>query len=253
MKRVLIALVGMAAAAALLPSGTAHAYPVTNKKLTANEIYESGELDITECPEQPVKRRNAKLATAYVQAVLSCLNTTWAAQLEKSGQSFSPARLKVTTKPPAKYCGVKWDDIDSLYCSKTKTIYLVLGKNLLADPSDLYLFNLVSQDYGEHVQTLTGIHGAYVDLRYRNKKEYYEQERRYNLQGLCLGTAFLASVWDSLDRTSGDRNELLSYMKGWSGKYQGTKTNIAYWMNQGFKAGDPSACNTWTEPASRVA
>ncbi|MGW0061105.1 neutral zinc metallopeptidase [Streptosporangium sandarakinum] len=253
MKRVMIVISGIVAA--MLPYGTAHAYPVKNNTLTANAIYSSGALDTTECPEKPIKRRNATLAKSYVKAVVGCLNTTWAAQFEKSGQSFRAPKLRLVTKPPAKFCALKWDqsEEEAYYCDETETIFIVLSNNLLDDPSDLYLFNLVSMEYGQHVQTLTNIYSEWQDIDFRNKKEYYEHSRRYALQNNCFGAAFLASAWKSLDRSSADWRLLLSYAKDWTGKDNGTRTNIGYWMNQGFTTGDPGACNTWAASAKRVA
>ncbi|MFF4774525.1 neutral zinc metallopeptidase [Microtetraspora fusca] len=241
--------------AALLPYGTAHAYPVKNNTLTANAIYSSGALDTTECPEKPIRRRNVKLAKTYVKAVVGCLNTTWAAQFEKSGQSFRAPKLKLATNPPTKFCALKWDqsEQDAYYCDESETIFIVLSNNLLDDPSDLYLFNLVSMEYGQHVQTLTDIYSDWQDLGFRNKKEYSEHSRRYELQNDCFGAAFLASVWKSLDRSSADWKLLLSYVKEWTNKDNGARTSIAYWMNQGFTTGDPGACNTWAASAKRVA
>ncbi|MFG1619830.1 neutral zinc metallopeptidase [Nonomuraea wenchangensis] len=253
MKRALIILSGIVAV--MLPYGTAHAYPIKNNTLTVNAIYSSGALNTTECPEKPIKRRNVKLAEAYVKVVVGCLNTTWAAQFEKSGQAFRRPKLKLVTKPPAKFCALKWDqsEQDAYYCDQTETIFIVLGNDLLDDPSDLYLFNLVSMEYGQHVQTLTDIYSEYEEIDFRNKKELQEQGRRYQLQNNCFGAAFLASVWNSLDRSSADWKLLLSQVKDWTDKDNATRTNIAYWMNQGFSTGDPGACNTWAASVKRVA
>ncbi|WP_127935485.1 hypothetical protein [Nonomuraea polychroma] len=61
-----------------------------------------------------------------------------------------------------------------------------------------------------------------------------EQERRYAYQQACLTGA----AAKALGRPA----------KGWK-----LKGNELYWFNQGYKAGGPSACNTWKAPTSKAA
>ncbi len=240
-------------AIALAPHGAAHAYPVKDKRLTHNALYKAGPLDATECAEKPVRPRDFRLAKAYLYGILDCLNTGWSAHLRKAGFAFRKPVLKVTNKAPRRWCGIRWEDSHSYYCDEKRTILFVLDKSLLADPTDLYLFAALADRYGQHVQNLTGIYRAYYNLDYRNKKEELEQIRRYELQSLCFGTAFLKSTWNSLDRSAKDWRLLLSYLRDWSHPGIGTRATIAHWASRGFAKGDPAACNTWAAPSGRVA
>ncbi|MBE3009159.1 neutral zinc metallopeptidase [Microbispora sp. NEAU-D428] len=256
MKLAKIALAG-SVALGLVPavSGTAAAHPVKNGTLTDNRLYGAGPLPATDCRERPVKKMDVRSAKAYLNEILTCLTDSWTAELTQAGLKKSPVKLTYATKMPAKYCGAKWrkGDWDGYYCDASHTILIVLSKDLLEEPGDLYLFNLLATQYGEHVQNVSGIYRAWYKLDYRNKSELAEQTRRYNLQADCFAGASLRSVWKSFRRDREDWDDLLFYLRGWAGKYNGNRKSITYWANEGFKSGDPGACNTWTAPSSKVA
>ncbi|MEU7936761.1 hypothetical protein [Microbispora bryophytorum] len=256
MKLAKIALAGTLALG-LVPAapGTAAARPIKSRTLTDNRLYGAGALPVTGCRERPVKKADARSAKGYLNEVLNCLTRSWGAELHRAGLKQSRVKLTYATEVPAKYCGAKWrkDDWDGYYCDASHTILIVLSKDLLEDPGDLYLFNLLATQYAEHVQNVTGIYRAGMHLGYRNKAELAEQLRRYNLQGYCFAGASLRSVWKSFRRDREDWDDLLYFLRGWAGKYGGNRKSVTYWANEGFRSGDPGACNTWTAPSSKVA
>ncbi|MFC6083251.1 neutral zinc metallopeptidase [Sphaerisporangium aureirubrum] len=246
----------VATAVAVLPpaSAGAAAYPVKSRILTDNPLYDAGPLATTSCPEKPVKRLSLSSAKSYLNGVRACLDRTWAAHLRKADIKFSKPKFVYAAKPPKKYCGEKWDkEWLEFYCADSRTVLLLIEKDLLEEPEDLFLFNLIAMDYGRHVQNLAGIERAYEKIPYRNKSEMLEQDRRYSVQSDCLAGAFIGSVWDSLDRDKEDWADLLSYIRDWAGKTTGTRKTITYWAERGFKSGDPGSCDTWSAPSSRVA
>lgn len=255
MKLAKIALAG-SVALGLVPavSGTAAAHPINNRTLTDNRLYGAGPLPATDCRERPVKKADARSAKVYLNEVLNCLNRSWTAELKQAGLKQSRVKLTYATEVPAKYCGAKWrkGDWDGYYCDASHTILIVLSKDLLEEPGDLYMFNLLATQYGEHVQNVAGIYRAGMHLGYRNKAERAEQTRRYSVQGSCFAGASLRSVWKSFRRDREDWDDLLYYLRGWAGKYSGSRKSITYWADKGFTSGDPAACNTWTAPSSKV-
>ncbi|MEU6409511.1 neutral zinc metallopeptidase [Microbispora sp. NPDC046933] len=256
MKLAMIALAG-STALGLVPAASvsAAAHPVKDGTLTDNRLYGAGPLPTTACRERPVKKRDVKSAKSYLAGVLECLNRSWAPELDQAGLKQSRVKLTYADKVPAKYCGLKWrkDDWDAYYCDASRTVLMVLSKDLLKEPGDLYLFNLLATKYGEHVQNVAGIYRAWENLRYRSKAELAEQNRRYNLQAHCLAGASLRSVWESLHRPREDWDDLLFYLRGWAGKDGGSRRSITYWAGEGFKSGDPGSCNTWSAPSAKVA
>ncbi|GAA3258090.1 neutral zinc metallopeptidase [Nonomuraea helvata] len=235
----------------------AAAYPVKHPKLIANPLYDAGPLPTTTCTEPKVKPGDRKLARAYVDAVVACMETTWEQHLTGAGLAYSKIKLRHVAKMP-KTCGIKptKDDSQAWYCVKTRTLFFQIGKNWVADPEDLWLFETVAYMYGYHVQNVTGIRVAYDAVRYRNKAEYFEQDRRYRLQKDCLAGAFLKSVWPMEGRTTKDWNYYLSLLSGdarGEDRDEGKAATRRAWSKRGFATGDPGSCNTWTAPSSKVA
>ncbi|WP_161627869.1 neutral zinc metallopeptidase [Microbispora catharanthi] len=252
MKQSMIALAA-ATAVAVVPAGSAAARPVKDKTLTENALYKAGALPTTACREKPIKKLDPKSARSYLNGVLACLNRTWAGELKAAGLKWSTPKVVYATKAPARFCGAKWKDWGSYYCKASRTIEIVLAKDLLEETDDLFLFFLMASLHGEHVQNLGGIARAVNKLPYGSKAEFDEQNRRYYLQNICLASAFVASVWKSLHRGREDWDDLLFYMRDWAGKSTGSRKSVTYWAGQGFATGDPAACNTWTAPSAKVA
>ncbi|GGT26029.1 hypothetical protein ACFFV7_30235 [Nonomuraea spiralis] len=258
MKRLSIIL--LACAAVLPVGGTANAaaYPVKNAKLTANPLYDTGTLPTVDCAEPPVRRGDRKLARAYLDSVIGCLESAWQWHLDKASLPYSKIKVRHLAKIPKNYCGfdIPKDDSQAQYCPKTRTLVFQIGKNWLDDPTDLWLFDTAAAMYAMHVQKLTGIYDAYLAAPHRSAAEQNEQERRQSLQAECLGGAFVKSAWPMTDRTDKDWTYFLSLVQG-DGPHDkrtiGSTASLKKWISRGFATGDPASCNTWTAPSSAVA
>ncbi|MEV0596330.1 neutral zinc metallopeptidase [Nonomuraea cavernae] len=243
----------------LLLSGTAHAtaYPIKDPVLTKNKLYRTGKIATSECPEREIKSNHVPSAKRYLTSVLNCLNASWAAHAKRAGLPFAKARIGFITKP-RRYCGHAWGKYTAAtYCGKERRFIVLLDDDTLSNPWDLVLFALAAHEYGHHVQNLTRMARAYDYYPYKGKKELNEQIRRNELQAECLGGAFVRSFWDSLDRTQADWDELLDITRESGDEWtkdgdHGKGRNIAAWLDKGFRAGSPAACNTWTAPSSKV-
>ncbi|KAB8183601.1 hypothetical protein FH608_049010 [Nonomuraea phyllanthi] len=243
----------------LSASTSAHAatYPIRDHVLTANELYSSGIFHTSRCPERKIPPNNITLAKRYMTSVLGCLNASWGAHIKRAGLPFTPAKIGFITKPH-KYCGLPWGQIVARYCAAEGRVLVLLKDSLLGDPSDLFLFQLTAHEYGHHVQKITGIRDAYDHHPYRNKSELQEQSRRKELQAECLSGLFVGSVWASLDeRGEEDWKALLKVARnsgdeGYKVRSHGKGRNIAAWLDKGFRASSPAACNTWTAPSAKV-
>ncbi|MEV7969861.1 neutral zinc metallopeptidase [Sphaerisporangium sp. NPDC088356] len=249
--------------ASLLLGGTANAaqvgFPIRNADiLTKNALYASGRLPATPCPEPAVQAGNVASARNYLTTLVKCLNGTWAAQFAKARMPFSKPRVTFITKPQ-KICGGKWGkNVQAIYCNASRRIVVMLDSAVVDDPSDLFLMDVIAHEYGHHVQNIAGMWRAFDRLPSNGKAEYYEQSRRHELQGECLAGAFIASVWTSLHRTGADWKTLLGDDRE-SGdetgdvRDHGKGANIANWLDRGFKAAGPAACNTWIAGSAMVA
>jgi predicted metalloprotease len=243
----------------LMLSGTAHAvlYPVNDPVLTKNKLYRSGKLKPSECPERDIKQNDVPSAKRYLTSVLNCLNASWAVHLKQSGLPFARARIGFITKPQ-RFCGHTWGKkVAARYCSAERRFLVLLNDDLLDDPSDLYLFQVAAHEYGHHIQSITGMDRAFQHYPYKGNSELNEQLRRNELQAECLGGAFTGSVWNSLDRTEKDWEELLDITRDSGDEWtkirdHGKGHNIVAWLDKGFHAASPAVCNTWTAPTSKV-
>lgn len=250
----------------LLAGGTAHAapappaaYPIKNAStLTRNALYGSGPLPVTSCPERPVRAGSAASVRTYLTALVKCLDVTWSAHFLQAHMPFSMPKVRYITKPE-KVCGEKWrKNVQGLYCSSSRQITIILDRDVVNHPQDLFLMDVIAHEYGHHIQNITGIWDEYARLPSRGKSEYNEQTRRNELQAECLAGAFIGSVYKSLDRTPADWRDLLdSTRRSGDEVYKirdhGKGKNIANWLNRGFKAAAPSACNSWIARSEMVA
>ncbi|MDH2424261.1 neutral zinc metallopeptidase [Sphaerisporangium sp. TRM90804] len=249
-------------AALVLPSGAATAqtgYPIANAApLTRSPLYTAGRLPGASCAERPVKAGSVVSVKSYLTPLVKCLDAAWTAQFARARLPFAKPRVTFITKPQ-RMCGSNWGkDVQAIYCNTDRRIVLMLDRDVVGDPGDLYLLDVLAHEYGHHVQNVAGMWRALDRLPSRNKAEFYEQTRRHELQAECLAGAFIGSVWPSLDRDAGDWKELLDADRRSGDESTGVRDhgkgrNIANWLNRGFKAASPSACNTWIAGSSMVA
>jgi uncharacterized protein len=238
-------------------TAVASAYPVEGEKLTANSLYDTGRVDAASCQEPRVRPFDIARAKAYVHAVHACTDRMWRTHFQAAGLPYSSPKVAFITEKNAGFCGEKWDAVGA-YCHETRTYAVSLLSDTMEEPDDLYLMNVIGHEFGHHLQELTGLADAYVEEPYRHRKEMLEQGRRDELQAECLSGVLIGGLWDSLDRTSADWRELLSIAadagdEGTPVRSHGAGHNVKYWLNRGFQAASPEACNTWTAPSPRVA
>ncbi|TKK90793.1 hypothetical protein FDA94_03235 [Herbidospora galbida] len=235
----------------------AHADPADDPQLTRNALYTSGTIPRSTCAEKPIKRRNdVAAAKAYVTLLVGCLDRVWSKQLAKAGVKFRKPKVKLLTKDPASYCGLKWGKADySDYCEDKREILFVLDRTLLnVDPDDLWLWISVASRYAEHVQYLTGIEKAmFKVLPEEGEPGYDETLRRTFLQAYCLTGAFTGSVYQSMPRRASDWRSIVKDWAGPGDKTMGSVKSVTYWMNRGFNSRNPKYCNTWTASNALVA
>lgn len=237
--------------ASLLLTGTAAAVteqlrpaPTGKIALMSNPIYKTGRLELRTCPERQVHDGDRKSVERYLASVLTCLNKSWKRQFAKARLPFAVAKLRIVNRSGADTgCGSTFPkDAQAIYCWTTKTLVFLLDKNVLTDTSNLYLFEAIAHEYGHHVQWLSGIMEASYLRTYRTPQQR-DSWRRFELQADCLSGAFLGSVWLSLERPESDFVDLRSMATDLP--THGKAANYSYWLNRGFQAKGPGACNTF--------
>ncbi|MEV2272325.1 hypothetical protein [Nonomuraea africana] len=210
-----------AAAGLVLFSGTAAAYPIQGApELTNNDLYRAGKLTKTSCT--PNKGTTRAATEKYIRTLVGCLDKAWGRDAIKVEIHYEPDGKK-------KYKSWPFVSFDG--------IYVGLADDWIKARNELPVFHGMAAVYGETVLVETGIARAATTLDYHgDEKELEEQERRYAYQKTCLAGAAAKALGRPV--------------KSWKSLLKG---NERHWFEQGFKAGGPSACNTWKAPEAKVA
>nr|SBO99139.1 similar to metalloprotease [Nonomuraea gerenzanensis] len=257
------------ALAGVLFAGTAHAAtssaPSYKPVLTKNKLYKTGKLGVTACEEPEVTSGTVDEAKIYFEAVMECLDKAWSPVVKKAGYRFSRPKLTVLTKVGEKMgpCGRFPAGAQAVYCPQVRSIYFLLSDNVVEEPSDLALMQVLAHEYGHHIQQLTGIMKAadVAILKNRSESRALEALRRTELQAQCLSASFVGRVWNSLGRPDTDWTILLkgshNPVASLGVRNSGDETHASqasnkYWLERGFKAQSADVCNTWTAPSRRV-
>lgn len=229
--RALVVLVALSVLAVVLQAGPAEAAAAPRLGRSA-------------CPETPMSSGGIPRSREYLTAIMKCLDRSWSAYFKRTGRTFRKPVVRYYDEPVREVCGLAWPaHAAAFYCIGRDTLVLPLTGGWIEGRADLYPFKVAAHEYGHHVQSLLGVRKG-------------TQSRRYELQADCLAGAFLGSVWPSLSRTRQDWTALLDATRaaGDEGEEHthGTGANRVRWLDRGYRAVSPAACDTWSAPASRV-
>ncbi|MER6951033.1 hypothetical protein ABT294_44170 [Nonomuraea sp. NPDC000554] len=199
-------------------SGTAAADPITGKPLlTDNALYKAGKLPKVACAAKKGKGRAA--TEKYIGIVHACLKKVWGVKDMRLALHYSPIQKHLPTMTVYGFEGIS----------------VALGDDWIKAGDDHRVFHEMASVYGHYILIRAGISTAHEKLDFGGDLKVHEQhERRYTYQQDCLAGA---AAW-ALGRPA--RNPAL-------------KGNELYWFEQGYKAGGPQACNTWTASDAKVA
>ena len=221
----------------------------------------------------PGDKQNDEELQAHLQAYLGCLTRVWGPTLEKAGYTaFQP---KITVFPEGETintgCG-KQESQNAFYCMSDQQIYLAQDvlDVLSTDVSKARIvFNLIiAHEYGHTIQGQTGIIASGHVLADRSVKgESLETSRRIETQADCFAGAALGSLWQGLNLTDQDRQDILSTTEDigddrLSERHNGTPDRAGnhgksqsrrLWMERGLDSkGSLGACNTFAAPSNEV-
>ncbi|MFG1699216.1 neutral zinc metallopeptidase [Nonomuraea sp. NPDC049309] len=254
------------ALAAVLFTGTAHAAPSPyTSVLTKNALYKAGKPGVRTCAEPEVRTGSVEEAELYFETVKDCLDRAWAPVVRKAGHRFTKPAFKIITKPGVKNrCGRFPGGAQAAYCPLDRSITFLLSPNIVEEPTDLALMQVLAHEYGHHVQQLTGIMKAADRVMSKGSEDRsLAALRRLELQAQCMSGAFVGRVWDSLGRPDSDWSILTKGthnavaldaigVRSGSDRTHGSDKANAYWLQRGFTSQSAGSCNTWTSSAAQV-
>ncbi|RJL33572.1 neutral zinc metallopeptidase [Bailinhaonella thermotolerans] len=235
------------AATAGAESATAAAKP------RANRLHSMGTLPDLGC--KPGKGTDVESAKRHFKALGSCVDRAWAKVFKAAGMRYRPAKLHIVTKPVKTECGSWEKGLVFRYCAGADTIHVLVREDTL-DSNPLFDSFTLAATYAYHVQELAKIEKTYPEPK--AKKAAAEWSRRYELQGQCLAGAFFGSARKGLGVSDSAWRRLRTEMGSTGDDHHGGDTygkskSIKLWMNRGFHAKSPKACDTWSAPSVQVA
>ncbi|MGV9306825.1 neutral zinc metallopeptidase [Nonomuraea sp. NPDC004354] len=239
-----------AAAQAAPPRGKAAA--------TSSPLYKTGTLARSNCAPGEIQRGSTAAYKHFLQAFTNCLNRAWASEFKQARLPFAKPRLRIITSKRNTACGRWLTGASGVYCSADRTMYMLITKTELRNPSPVGIGRLMAHEYGHHVQQIAGIMPWYAQASWRaSKSAKLAYSRRLELQAECMSAVFMKSVKDTLPVDEAYYQQIIDWFgeKGasiWPQNDHGSSANQARWMQRGWDYGAPAACNTWTSPARYV-
>ena len=231
-----------------------------------NRLYKAGTMGSVNCKESGARPATVAGARANYANLVKCLNRAWPALAARAGAKFRPPTVMSFSGSVSTPCGTWPDSGPPFYCPSNQTIYMNLSQdigNYNARPENynkvwarMWMLHQFAHEYGHHVQTLTGIFQANVNLRYEapNQEAELQGSRRLELQASCFSDIFISANKRSYPLTG----ESLKQWRWLIGdtidrlRDHGSTANHKYWALQGYNSRGPAICNTFTASAARV-
>ncbi|WP_328333778.1 neutral zinc metallopeptidase [Kribbella sp. NBC_00382] len=248
------------------PRATPKPEPSDLDIVARNKLYKAGTMGSVNCRESKARPATVAGARANYANLARCLNRAWPAMIAKAGAKFRPPTVLSFSGTVESPCGSMSDTGPPFYCPTNQTIYMNLSQDIgdyKQDPSvynrvwaRMWMLHQFAHEYGHHVQTLTGIFQANVNLRYEapNQAAELQGSRRLELQASCFSDIFISANKRSYPLTG----ESLRQWKWLIGDTidrahdHGSTANHKYWALKGYDSRNPAACNTFTASGAKV-
>lgn len=214
--------------------------------LGGNVFYSFPLVAIEGCPEPSVVADEDEWRHA-VEGHWTCLHTAFTPIFEQMGAHTMQPGLHFFEGPGADSpCG--WIDAPAFYCSANNGSVHFGGEHLeMALEWDLAVTEMVSHEYGHHIQAVTGMTEAKLELPDRT-----EAERRAELQAICWSgalTLHTASVGFGEEEFRGWEERVGAMV---SSDVHGSRESLDHWGMRGLWASSFGDCNTWVVDSGRV-
>lgn len=230
-----------------------------SKVATDSALYRTGKLAGTNCSPGPLTKNDQAGYARFLQHLKACLDIAWAAEFRQAGLGFAPPKLTFVAAQATTPCGGWTPGADGVYCSKDRSIYMVVNAAAVRRPFGLGIARLLAHEYGHHVQEMAGIWRFYWSTRAaaRTKARKLELTRRSELQAECLSAVFMSTIKRSFPVDEAEWNYAVNWFqrngdKGWAENDHGRGKTQATWMKRGYAEAAPWACNTWSVKSGAV-
>jgi predicted metalloprotease len=221
----------------------------------------SGQLDSTSLQSSPEEEQTVR----FVSAVLDSSQAYWAREFPALGARFEPATLTLFRDEVQSACGFAQSATGPFYCPGDQKVYLDLGfydelSQRFGAPGDFAQAYVLAHEVGHHVQNLLGIEQQVRRAQQRRPDQQNDLSVRMELQADCFagvwgntiqqeGILEAGEVEEGLKAAASVGDDRLQRMGGGrvnpDGFTHGSSEQRVRWFTQGFKTGDPKACDTF--------
>jgi predicted metalloprotease len=204
----------------------------------------------------------------FVSKILGDTEDYWTKTFQAMGSRYTPPRLVLYDRMTRSACGTAQSAVGPFYCPNDREVYLDTSffnelRSRFQAPGDFAAAYVIAHEVGHHVQNSLGTmqqfeqQSARVDSRGRNQLSV-----RLELQADCYAGAWAASAQkrgliDTSDIEGGIRaaqavgdDRLQRQSQGVvvpDSFTHGSSAQRAQWFKTGLSAGDPRACDTFSQ------
>jgi predicted metalloprotease len=203
---------------------------------------------------------------AFVGVVLAETEDIWGAMFEESNLRYTQPKLVLFSGGTVSACGAAQSAMGPFYCPNDQTIYLDTDffntmTQQLGARGEFARAYVIAHDVGHHVQDELGVLGQVNAQRARLREaDSNALSVRVELQADCYSGIWARAAQERLQLTEEDIRDALdtaarigddALQRAAQGRVvpdsftHGTSEQRQNWFYQGFKTGDPEACDTF--------
>ena len=190
---------------------------------------------------------------------------SWQRTFAADGGPYDQAQLVLFSGGVDTACGGATSAVGPFYCPADSRVYLDLSfyeemQNRLGGGGDFAWAYVIAHEMGHHVQSVLGTSGEVHRLEQEDPENANELSVRLELQADCYAGVWAHTIFKKGDLEEGDIREALStaaaigddrLQRQAGGTVNpdsfthGTSEQRRQWFQEGYRSGDPSACDTF--------
>jgi len=220
----------------------------------------------TEAPQAPPSGEDHEAElVAFVSFVFDDAQSTWTDLFAESGRTYRTAEMVLFREATDTGCGFASSDVGPFYCPADERVYLDLGffeelRERFGAEGDFAQAYVIAHEVAHHVQHLLGINDRAQRLSQENPSRSNELSIQQELQADCFagvwgqstkerGLLEAGDVQEGLDAAAAVGDDRIQReatgrvnQETWT---HGSSQQRRNWFQQGFRAGDADACDTF--------